>query len=200
MARKFYRRKNSKKNGIKKLIKNMINKNTETKTVVNTTLGNVPLSTQGANYPMMEISQGTDQHNRVGNLIKVTSFRLKGILSGGTSNAISRIIIYIPANPDTLLPTTTTVYDPLDQDSYTILSDRLVTTNANGQTLVPFNKICLFNRGRRNGLNVRYQGNQGSDLVRNSICVYFVSSVAHANPAAQKTSFIGYARFYFKDA
>lgn len=200
MARKFYKKKSKKKNGLKKLIKNMINKNTETKTVVNTTLGNVPLSTQGVNYPMMEVAQGVDQNQRIGNLIKVTSFRLKGILTGGTSNAISRIIIYIPSNPNTMLPVTTTVYDPIDQDAFTILSDRLVTTNANGQTLVPYNKVSLFNRGQRNGLNVRFDGAQGSDLVRNSLVVYFVSSVPHANPIAQKTSFIGYARYYFKDA
>lgn len=199
MARKYMKR--SKKGGLKKLIKNMINQNTETKTVVNTTLSSITLSTAGQNFPMFTLNQGVDQNQRIGNLIKVTSYRLKGILAGGSSNAITRIIIYIPAEPNTLLPATTTVHDPIDQDAFTILSDRLVSTNVNGQTLVPYNKVCLFNKGRRNGLNVRFDGATGAtDLVRNSLVVYMVSSVPSANPVGEKTSFIGYSRFYFKDA
>lgn len=195
-SRRFRRR----RNGIKKLIKNMINKNTETKTVINGNLGNVPCSAVGQNFPICELQQGVDQHQRIGNLVKVSSFRLKGILSGGEYNAITRIIIYIPKKYNVMMPTNTSVYGPIDQDSYTILSDRLVTTNVNGQTLVPYNKVCLFNKGRRNGINVRFDGGNANNLIKNGIVVYFVSSVSATATLAQKTKFIGWSRFYYKDA
>jgi hypothetical protein len=189
------RRKTKKRNTIKKIIKSMINNNIETKTAVHN-YTTIEVSNVGVNHDITALAQGLQQQDRVGNQIKLTSFRLKGCFYSDYTHDLVRVIIYIPKNVNELLATSTTPTDPLDQDKYTILSDRLIPLSNQGSPVKPYNKVILFNKGLRNGLNVHYTTNLASSCTKNQLMVYMCSG----SGASPHPKFSGYWRFYFKDA
>lgn len=182
------------KTNIKKLIKTMIAKSTETKTQAG--VHNVTMSDVGVNYDMSSIGGGTHQNQRIGNSYTMTSYRLKGGVYGSDTTNLIRIIIYIPKDATHLIPTSTQPFDPVDLDRFTILSDRIITTASNGPNCKLYNKVCLFNRGRRKGLHVQFTDNLASSVVKNRLLVYMCSD----SSASSHPSFKGWWRFYFKDA
>lgn len=183
------------KSNIKKLIKSMINNNTEIKTAVHN-YTTIDVSNVGVNHDITAVAQGVGQEDRVGNQLQMTSFRLKGCLYSDYSSDIVRIIIYKPKNPGVLLSTSTTVTDPIDLDYYNVLSDRIIPLSNQGTPTKPYNKVVLFNRGRRNGMKVQYSTALATSCTKNQLIVYMVSG----STAAPHPKFSGYWRFYFKDA
>lgn len=182
------------KNNLKKMIKNMITGSQETKTLgeeVNPSISNV-----GVNYDISSIAGGTAQNQRIGNAYKMTSFRLKGGVFGSDSTNLVRIVLYIPKDPTHTIDTSLQVLTPIDLDRFTVLSDRLIPTASQGPNCKLYNKVVLFNKGRRTGLNVRFHSALASSIVKNRLMVYMVSD----SGAANHPSFKGWWRFYFKDA
>lgn len=193
MPRKKYT-KSKKYSGLKKMVKKMIAGSQETKTNAGTFTPTI--SDVGVNYDMSSIGGGTKQNERVGNSYIMTSFRLKGGIFGADSSNLVRIIIYVPKDATHLIPTSTQPFDPIDLDRYTVLSDRLITTADVGPGCKLYNKVCLFNRGRRRGMRVQFTDNLASSVVKNRLLVYCVSDSA----AVSHPQFKGWWRFYFKDA
>lgn len=186
------RRKNPK--NLKKMIKNMIAGSQETKT--QSASFTPTISDVGVNYDMSSIGGGTDQNQRIGNSYLMTSYRLKGGVFGSDSTNLVRIVIYVPKDATHLIPTSTQPFDPIDLDRYTILSDRLITTASQGPNCKLYNKVCLFNKGRRKGMRVQFTDSLASSVVKNRLLVYMVSD----SSASSHPSFKGWWRFYFKDA
>lgn len=180
--------------GLKKMIKKMISGSQETKT--NAAQFTPTISDVGVNYDMSSIGGGTDQNQRVGNSYILTSYRLKGGVFGSDSSNLVRIIIYVPKDATHLIPTSTQPFDPVDLDRFTILSDRLITTASQGPNCKLYNKVCLFNRGRRRGMRVQFTDSLASSVVKNRLLVYMVSD----SSAASHPVFKGWWRTYFKDA
>ena len=190
MPKRKYRRKTN----LKKMVKAMIAGSQETKTIgqeIDSTISNV-----GVNYDISSIGGGTEQNKRVGNAYKMTSFRLKGGVFGADSTNLFRIIIYIPKDPTQFIDTGLQALTPVDQDRFTVLSDRLIPLASEGPNCKLYNKVLLFNKGRRTGLNVQFHSSLASSLVKNKLMVYMVSDSA----ATSHPSFKGWWRFYFKDA
>lgn len=183
------------KSNIKKLIKNMIAGEQETKTVIQE-LANTPISSTGINYDISSIGQGVGQTERVGNTYKLTSFRLKGALFHGGTEDLCRIIVYIPKEPSVLMPLGLQSTDPVDLDKFTVLSDRLVPLSDHGPACKLYNKTVLFNKGKRSGLNVRFSDHLASSATQNRLMVYMCSF----STAAPHPYFKGWWRTYFKDA
>lgn len=179
---------------IKKMIKSMIAGSQETKT--QSGAHNVTISDVGVNYDISSIGGGTGQNQRIGNSYQMTSFRLKGGVFGADTTNLVRIIVYIPKDATHLIPTSTQPFDPVDLDRYTILSDRLITTASQGPNCRLYNKVCLFNRGRRKGMRVQFTDSLASSVVKNRLLVYMVSD----SSAVSHPNFKGWWRFYFKDA
>lgn len=186
-----------KKSNIKKIIKSMINNETETKTFIQE-LANTPLTNVGQNYDITSLAQGVGQNQRLGNSYKVTSFKLKGAVFNGGTDDLCRVIIYIPKNPSVLMPTDTSMQstDPVDLDKFTVLSDRLIPVSDHGPGCKLYNKVCLFNKGRRNGLHVQFSDALATSITKNRLMVYMCSF----SSAAPHPSFKGWWRVYFKDA
>ena len=174
-------RKRRKSNNIKKLIKSMINNNTETKTAVHN-YTTIDVSNVGVNHDITAIAQGLSQEDRVGNQIKMSSFRLKGCLYSNGNFDMVRIVIYKPKNVNELLATSTTITDPIDLDKYNILSDRLVPLSNDGSPVKPYNKVLLFNRGIRNGLRITYSTSLAASIQKNQLIVYMVSGSTSIPP------------------
>lgn len=182
------------KSNLKKIIKTMIAGSQETKTIG--TQINPSISDVGINYDISSLNGGTTQNARIGNAYKLTSFRLKGGVFGSDSTNLVRIIIYIPKDPTHLIDTSLQVLTPVDLDRFTVLSDRLIPTASQGPNCRLYNKVCLFNKGRRTGLNVQFHDSTAGSIVKNRLMVYMVSD----SSAASHPSFKGWWRFYFKDA
>lgn len=180
--------------GLKKLVKSMINNNTETKTGIQT-FASTTVTSAGTNYPIPELAAGVKQNERVGNQIRMTSLRIKGIFNQTGSHVydVVRCVVYIPKDPDDLLNVDTTM--AIDQDKFTVLSDRLVPLSAAADPVKLFNKVLLFNKGKRNGMRVQFSSDLATSCTKNNIKMYLVSM----HPVNQPT-FSGYWRFYFKDA
>ena len=179
---------------LKKMIKAAIAGSQETKTLgveINTGISNV-----GVNYDISSIAGGSNQNQRIGNTYKMTSFRLKGGVFGSDTTNLVRIVIYIPKDPTHTIDTGLQALSPIDLDRFTVLSDRLIPTASQGPNCKLFNKVCLFNKGRRTGLNVRFHSSLASSIVKNRLMVYMVSD----SSAASHPTFTGWWRFYFKDA
>lgn len=188
------KRKFKKKTNLKKMIKNMISHSQETKTCANTL--NITMSDVGVNYDMSSIGGGSTQQTRIGNAYKMTSYRLKGGVYGADTTNLCRIIIYVPKDATHLIPTSTQPFTPLDLDRFTVLSDRLITTSQSGPNCKLYNKVCLFNKGRRTGMTVRFTDDASSSVVKNRLMLYVVSD----SSAVSHPNFKGWWRFYFKDA
>jgi hypothetical protein len=182
------------KSNLKKIIKGMIAGSQETKTIgtsINPSISNV-----GVNYDISSLVQGSGQNARLGNAYKMTSFRLKGAVFGSDTTNLVRIVIYLPKDPSHLIDTGLQALTPIDLDRFTVLSDRLIPTASNGPNCKLYNKVCLFNKGRRSGLNVQFHDATAGGITKNRLMVYMVSD----SGAASHPSFKGWWRFYFKDA
>ena len=176
----------------------MISKSQETKTQQFHFPTDTQLTPAGTNYNIVEVAGGTSQQQRVGNQIKLTSFRLKGILSldhGFTGNLwdIVRVVLYIPKDPDDTL--NLGVSEAIDLDQFTILSDRLIPMGSNHDACKLYNKVLLFKKGRRTGMNVQFSSDLATAVTKNNIKMYMV-----CKSAANTPKFNGYWRFYFKDS
>jgi len=182
------------KSSLKKMIKNMIAGSQETKTVaqtIDTTISNV-----GVNTDISSIAGGSGQQQRIGNSYKMTSFRLKGGVYGADNTNLVRIVIYVPKDATHLISTSTQAHTALDLDRFTILSDRLMPFALDGPNCKLYNKVCLFNKGRRTGMHVQFTDDALTSVVKNRLMIYMVSDSA----AVSHPSFKGWWRFYFKDA
>jgi hypothetical protein len=183
-----------KKSNLKKMIKSMIAGSQETKTI-GTEL-NPSISNVGVNYDIASLVGGTGQNARIGNQYKMTSFRLKGGVFGSDTTNLVRIIIYIPKDPTHIMDTSLQALTPVDLDRFTVLSDRLIPVASSGPNCKLYNKVVLFNKGRRTGLNVQFHDSTAGSITKNRLMVYMVSD----SGAASHPSFKGWWRFYFKDA
>lgn len=191
-----FRRKSDRKTNIKKMVKNMINSSQETKTAIYN-FGTVNVSQTGVNYAIADLDQGIDQNDRIGNAYRMSSFRLKGaFFHGDLASDLCRVIVYIPKDPTHLISTSHTCTDPVDQDFYTVLSDKMIPLSKDGQGCKLYNTVKLFNKGKRNGLHVGFSGPAANTCTKNRLMVYIVSM----SSAAPHPTFRGYWRTYFKDA
>ena len=97
----------------------------------------VVISTTGVNFDMSpRVSQGTTVTSRIGNEILWTAYHVRMLLKGGInmeSGQVFRIIWYTARVNGTLLPTSTSVTDFLDQDQFIIHSDKLHKIGSNIQ-------------------------------------------------------------------
>lgn len=179
---------------LKKMIKTMIAGSQETKTAATTI--NTTISDVGVNTDVSSLAGGSGQQQRIGNSYRMTSFRLKGGVFGVDSTNLVRVVIYIPKDPTHLIDTGTQPFTALDLDRFTILSDRLIVTASGGPNCKLYNKVCLFNKGRRTGMQVAFANDAATSYTKNRLMIYMVSDSA----AVSHPSFKGWYRFYFKDA
>jgi len=196
MVKRSYRRR-GRKGGLKKMIKNMIQGSIETKTV--STSMDVGVSTVGVNYDISSIHQGTEQHERVGNMFTMSSFRFKSAFfhnqNSVDNSQLCRVVLYFPKNVTDTISTGTSAVALIDKDRYNVISDRLVPLSRNGQPCRLYNLVKLFNKGLRKGVHIRFSDVTANDFEQNRLMMYLVSTSAVNFPVVK-----GWWRFYFKDA
>lgn len=146
---------------------------------------------------LIDLSQGDTQNTRAGNQVFVTGFYGKFVVAGADTTNIVRMVVYIPRDPtDTLAADTIGVTSLIDQDSYTVLYDKYITTSSAGENAKVFTVAKNFHRGSRKGLRVIWNGVGTTDITKNFIKLYVVSdSGAVSDPCLS-----GHLRTYYKDA
>lgn len=174
---------------IQKYVQSKINVNQETKHV-NSNVLDLDISSTSTNVDVLNIAQGTDRFERLGNEIRVTGFYGKFQMIGGDSTNVIRAIMYIPKDPSATL-TGANTYGLIDPNVATVLYDRLHTTTLNGPNTKVFTIAKKF-RGR--GLPVQWDDT--NTLKKNRIRLLFVSD----SGAVDHPTLSYHWACYFKDA
>lgn len=146
------------------------------------------------NAVINDLAQGDTQNTRDGNQVRITGFYGKFVVTGADSTNIVRFILYIPKDQSDSL-SGIDIHSLIDQDSFTVLYDRTITTTSGGVNQKVFTVAKNFHRGSRKGLLTQFYGTGSQDFVKNPIRMYVVSdSLAVTDP-----SLTGHLRTYFKD-
>lgn len=181
---------------LKKYIKNTIEKQLETKTVITNYANTIPDSGRTPlSNSIAGVAQGLTQSTRVGNSIRVTSMKCEWFFTGADSTNSIRVIIYIPKDPTAALSGLAFNQAP-DLDQFTILRDFFICTGGTGGNCKRLQKWIRFNRGMRSGLHMQYSGAASTDITKNKLMIYMVSD----SSAVSDPSVNGYVRVFYKDA
>lgn len=167
--RKMYkRRRKTVPKHIRQFVQSKINVNQETKHV-NSNVVSLGISSTATNVDVLNIAQGTDRFERVGNDIRVTGFYGRFQMIGGDATNVIRAIMYIPKDPSATL-TGANTYGLIDPNVATILYDRLHVTTLNGPNTKVFTMAKKF-KGK--GLHVEWDDT--GTIKKNRIRLLFVS-------------------------
>ena len=194
-------RKRKRRGGVKRMVKRMIARSVETKRV-SETFDELTVDIDGQNYILVEIEEGTGEDERIGNRLRLIRMKLKGVIKARSDGAqsIVRIVLFIPKVIDSLISTNVDVYDMLDYDKFTVLSDKLYCVDGTagpGCRMVNLSKS--FNRGIRKGLEVIYNGPLKTQLTKNRLAFYIVSDASNV-VGSPKPTFTGWVTSLYKDA
>lgn len=174
---------------VRKIVKDMNEKSREKKHHQQTALDQV-ISTTGVNFNMVPaVAQGTGTGGRIGNEIQWKSYHVRMILKGGYNmynGQVFRVIWYTPRKNDgTLMPTSTSVTDFLDQEQFIIHSDKIHKIGSNTDrsgggseppTGVGAFKILNFGRKFKKPALMVFDDATSASLLTNHMRCYIVST------------------------
>lgn len=201
MSRRYKKRKYSRKSfasRVKSIAASVVKKNSETfYTDTEYNASNIqdnlriPLDTS-----LNAVAHGDGPGARTGNQIRVSGMYGKLAFAAGSKTSVIRYIMYIPkAIGNTLSLDGLDVYEPVDQDKYTVLHDKLITVSNLGPATKVLSIRKKFNKGSRSGILTQFESNSATSFTRNQIRLYMVSdSIAATDPEVT-----GHIRLYYKD-
>jgi len=184
------------------MVKKMIASNIETKKK-SESYSDYKSDVSGVNHVLTDIDQGITDSLRIGNEIRLLRFKMKGVLQAPSNgdSAIVRVILFIPKVIDSLISTDVDVFDPIDTDKFTVLTDRLFCLDgAAGPGCRMLNINKSFHKGIRKGLQVVWNGDTGMEITKNRLAWYFVSNIPVGSAEEARPRFSGWHRIWFKDA
>lgn len=167
------------KTSVAKIARNVLNKNTETKTVVlhnSYTISTTNRFSANNKFDLFEVAQGDGQSSRDGNQIRVTAleYRLVFCLNESVITAVSqwpiliRVVEYTPRlNQDDDL-SFSTINDYADLDMFAIHSDRLLVIYPTRDTAV-VSRRKYFSRP----IMVQSSGSAANSITKNARKLYF---------------------------
>lgn len=178
---------------VKNYVRNALKKNMETKQFIlspNTFVGDV---TSGANlnYNMIQIQQGDDVSERVGNLIMVTGFYARFICTVADTTNVIRFYMWQRRGDNLSTGINLDVGDAHDQDKVALFFDKFVTLSTTG----PAVKVITLKHKFKKPKYIRYSGGTTSDYVTPPLFLSLVSDSA----AASHPTINGNFRLYYKD-
>lgn len=190
--------------GPSKAVKNYVNqkiqRSMETKINIST-LDAVGIQDNGRtpiNSAITDISQGTDQQQRIGNQIHVTGYYANFSIAASMTDDYNtvRLVFYSPKDPSNTL-SAVGYEDVIDLDQFNVYYDRLHAVSSNGGPHVKTVTVRKkFNKGNKQGKKVQYSGTGASTYAHGPLFFYCVSdSLAVSDPTLS-----GRCILYFKDA
>jgi len=186
-ARSTVRGRTSTVSGIKSIVKSTLEATREKKHFQQVATDQI-INQTGTNFDMVpKVGGGTGVSQRVGNSILWKSYHVRMILKGGPSMAeahVFRVIWYTARVNGTLMPTTTSVTDFLDQESFIIHSDKIhkigtnITRAAANEPVSGTGAFKILNFGRKfkKGATMVFDTNLAASLLTNHMRCYIVST------------------------
>lgn len=175
-------------------VKKAINRNSETKQQVlsfsGTAVGSVA-SGQALNYNLTQIAQGNDVHQREGNMIKITGFHARVVVTYADTTNILRFTLWQARGDNTLYTSGMDVYDLLDFDKIKVFRDKTIVVGNSG----PMTKVIDIGFKFKKPLIFRYYDSGSSNWVTPPI----VFSVVSDSSAASHPTMTGNYRLYYKE-
>lgn len=186
-ARSTVRGRTSTVSGIKSIVKSTLEATREKKHHQQTSTNQV-INTTGTNFDMVpKVGQGVGVGQRIGNSILWKSYHVRMILKGGrvmTQGQVIRVIWYTARVNGTLMPTSISVTDFLDQEAFIIHSDKLHKIGTNIDRVnqedppsgVGAFKVLNFGRKFKKGANMVFDDHLAASLLTNHMRCYIVST------------------------
>jgi hypothetical protein len=154
-------------------------------------------------YSLLALSQGTSQHERIGNRIKIKSLYGRFTLQApsGANGRLFRFVLYNPRDITDSLGTAVsgnplTIHDQIDADRFTTLMDKsyyIGPCNGGGANL----KQIVLGKKFKRMINQFYDSSSAVSATKNDLRLYIVSSQQVAS--SNKSYFQGYLKTYFID-
>lgn len=172
---------------IQRIVNNTLNATREKKHFQQVTTNQV-INTTGTNFDMVpKVGQGVGVSQRIGNEIKWKSYHVRMIVKGGrllSQGQVFRIVWYTPRVNGTLMPTSTSVTDFIDQEAFIIHSDKIHKIGSNMDrgvaedppTGVGAFKVLNYGRKFKKPATMVFDDNLATSLLTNHMRCYIVSS------------------------
>lgn len=147
------------------------------------------------NIQMLDIGEGDTQNTRTGNQVWLTGLYVQGYLTVADSTNVVRMTVY-EKRGDSGDPTWS-IASAIDQDDYTVYSDKIFTLVSGANNAVRFirYKKSFTRKGRARGRRIIYGSSTSTDVKKGNLYVRFVSD----SSAISDPTFTGEIRSYFKD-
>lgn len=184
---------------VRAIASSVVKKNSETKhktfeynvqSISDSATGNV------VDQALNAIAGGSGKSQRTGNAVFLSGLNGKFVIAGADTTNIVRVVLYIAKDvDDTLTADGVEVYNAIDLDRFTVLSDFFVTTSSNGSDAKSFTIRRKFNRGKKRGISAHWASSSASDYAKNALRLYIVSdSGVVTHPALT-----GFIKLFYKD-
>lgn len=192
--KRIYRKRPYRKQAnIAPMVKNIVRKQLMERKVIQSATSAAITNTASISYQLTAIAQGDDINNRNGNVITLTGFSYKGVLSNHTdasNGTMVRIVLVqdLQQVGDTG-PGYTDIFEGLTIDSslndltrgrFKVLWSKLITINQSfsGQVLKRYIKKWI----KFPNIKVRYNGSANTDIQKNGLYLYFLGDQATNTP------------------
>lgn len=176
---------------VKRFVKNAITRFHETKQytlgAINTTVGTYA-AVASLDYDLTQIAQGSGASDRDGNLIMITGFYARFVVTYSDATNIVRFLLW-QSKDNSGATSNLEVNSPHDQDKVKLFKDVLATVGSSG----PMTKTVVIKKKFKKPY--RYYGANGTDRVSAPI----VFSVVSDSGAASHPGINGHFRLYWKD-
>lgn len=153
---------------------------------------------------ILDLAQGTTQHSRVGNQVKLKSFYSRMLLNAPASAEarLFRFILYVPRNTTDYLSSggpsggAITVLDQIDQDRFTVLFDKThkIAPTASGTQNI---KQIVMGRRFKKMITQVYDSALSGSHTKGDVRLYVVST--QATTSSNKAYLQGYFKTFFID-
>lgn len=154
-------------------------------------------------YPLLNLSQGTGQHNRIGNNVKIKSLygRITLQAPANAGGRLFRFVMYIPKDPTDNLGSAVSgtplkIGDQIDADRFTVISDKSHYIAPTGANTANIKQIVIGKKFPRL-INQQYDSGATNSVVKNDLRLYVVST--QGTGSANKSYLQGYLKTYFID-
>lgn len=154
--------------------------------------------------PLVNVGQGTGQHDRIGHTLKIKSLYGRITLNAptGAFGRLFRFVMYIPKDPTDSMGTAVggvsplKIGDQIDQDRFTVLMDKSYHIAPTHGSLANLKQIVIGKRFKKM-IRQQYDSSATNSVVKNDIRLYVVATQGVGS--ANKTFLQGYMKTYYID-
>jgi len=155
---------------------------------------NTNVSTTPAQYILSNIGASSSVTGRTGNIIHVKRIDVQFVFNPADAVNFMHTYLLCAYNGQAAIPSFSLWFIPPDSDQYLILKHK--TSSSGYPSLNTSSLVSMKHTFPGNGLQLRFDTDQGSSLVYNQLSLVWITDSA----AGPHPSVTGYARVFYQDA